>query len=72
MLDYKFIYFANLVQYCGINLSKSERTSVVKDRRNGYETSVSKKGGEIVLPEREYSLHIYSFGIRLFLCLCHI
>ena len=72
MLDCKFIYFVNLIQYCGINLSKSERTSVVKDHRKGYETSVSEKGRDIVLPEREYSLHVYSFGNRLFLCLCHI
>jgi len=72
VLDCKFIYFVNGMQYCGINLSKSERTPVVKDRKNGYETSVSKKDGEIVLPERKYSLHVYTFGIRLFLCLCHI
>ena len=62
----------NLMQYGGINLSKSEWSSVLKGRRNGYETWVSKERWEIVLPEREYSLYVYSFGIRLFLCLSHI
>jgi len=67
MLGYKFLYFMNLMQYCGINLSKSERRPVVKVRGNFYESSVFKKSWKIVSPQPEYSLHVYSFGIRLFL-----
>jgi hypothetical protein len=62
----------NLMHYCGINLSKSERSSVVQGRRNGHKTSVFKKNCEKMFYQSENIICMLIVLVFACSCVCHI